>query len=93
MSWPPTFIVAVMILSGCNTGGKTYVQEAPILPETPTNGTNILVTSDDGSTSALSYTDVGPGAILIQQDCSSSETCGLNVYEATPVEEANTTEP
>ena len=74
-------------LVGCGSNGTTYVKEAPMLPEEPTNGTNIIVTAEEGSSAGLRYTEVSDGSVLIT--CTESDNCGnITVYEAT---EVNTT--
>ena len=73
-------LVAILAVSGCGSDGTTYVQEAPILPDT-TNGTNILVTTDGDV--GISYTEIGDGNILI--DCGDSYQCG--VFELSPLDD------
>lgn len=84
-----TILIALAFaLVGCGGSDTTYVKEAPALPETPTDGTNIIVSADGGSNVGLSYTEVGDGAILIECGDGDNVSCGnISVYEATEVTE------
>jgi len=77
-------VILVLGLVGCGTSGgdTTYVQEAPLEPAVPTNGTNIVVNAEGESNVGLTYTEVGAGAILVE--C--GDNCDLDVYEATKIE-------
>jgi len=73
-------LVAVVALVGCGGSNDTYIKEAPAVPDTPTNGTTLIITADNGSSTGVSYTEVGDGSVLV--NC--GDNCG--VYIGTQVE-------
>ena len=79
-------LLPLLFLVGCGSD-TTYVQEAPLLPETPTDGTNIIVSAEGESSAGVQYTEVGDGSILV----SCGDDCSLSIYEATKLD-SNTTE-
>ena len=72
---------AFLMLTGCGKDNTTYTKEAPAIPETPTNGTNVIVSADNGSNVGLSYTQVGENAVLVECGDGDGYSCGVTVYE------------
>lgn len=80
-----TSSAVAIVISGCgSSGGDTYTtNEAPLPEQTPTNGTNIVVSAENESEAGLSYTNVSNNSILV----SCGDDCNLTVNEATKVED------
>jgi len=72
-----SILVALLFVSCSTDGDSTYVQEAPLVTDTPTNGTSIIVSTE--TEAVVSYTNVSEGSILV----SCGDDCDLEVYEAT----------
>ena len=78
--------VLMLLLVGCGSNDTTYLKEAPVVPDEPTNGNTILVQADNDSSVGLQFTDLGDGSILITCGDGNNYTCG--VFDAVPVEPA-----
>ena len=76
-------LVAVVALVGCGGSNDTYIKEAPAVPDEATNGTTLIITADNGSSTGVSYTEVGDGSVLV--NC--GDNCG--VYIGTQVDPNN----
>ena len=68
-------VAAAALVAGCSSDKNTYVEEAPLLPDQPTNGTTLIVTAEGESTAVIGYTEVGDGSILV--NC--GDYCGVYI--------------
>ena len=68
-------------MSGCSGDTTSFTQEAPLEPETPSNGTAIIVEASEESSVGLSYTNVSDNSILV----TCGDDCNLTVNEAEKV--------
>ena len=78
--------VIVAMLTGCDTGGDTYIApEQPLAPGEPSTSSDTIVSAeaDNGSTAVIQYTPVSDGSI----NMSCGDDCTLTVYEATKIED------
>lgn len=76
-------LVTIAALTGCSSS-STYQTEGSLPAGEPS--TNIIVSSDNGSSSGLTYTNVGDSGILVE--CGDGDgDCSINVYQATELEE------
>ena len=80
--------VLALFLTACGTSGDNYTtNEAPMTPDVPTNGSNIVVSAEGESNVGLTYTNVSEGSILV----SCGDNCDLDVYEATKLSDEDAT--
>lgn len=72
-------LIASAMIAGCGSSDTTYTAEGALPPGEAT--TSILVSSDNGSSSGLSYTNVGENGILVE--CGDGDgDCNLAVNSA-----------
>ena len=79
-----TSLAVATAISGCSGDTTSFTQEAPLEPETPSNGTAIIV---EGEGNGLTYTSIDGGVLIEANDGSQ-----VTVYEATKVEDEDDNE-
>ncbi len=72
-------LVSAMIVVGCGSGSKTYVDEGPATPDTPTEGNVLVVTASDEATGVITYTEVGDGSVLVECGDGDNYNCEVSL--------------
>jgi len=73
-------IASTLALVGCGSSGTSYQTTGEAIPEVPQDGGAFVVSSNNGSTSAIQYTQLNDGSILVQ--CGDGDGYSCQVYTA-----------